>query len=486
MPTENQRFCTLLSSISIFLNLFLLHCYAATCNITSSNPLSQNEILISPAQVFELSFFHLDNSTNQYVGIWYKNIAPRTVAWVANRENPVIDSLASLKIGSDGNLKLVDGNEQLWQSFEHQVNTFLPGAGIEYDLETVERHVLSSCKSNNDQSRGDFVTEIVPQSPPQAFIWNGSVPYWRSREWNKLQFIGLPGMDSTYSRAISLVLTDQESGYFYVSLNTTERVMVILSEGTLKIMCWGKDTSWCLEGFVPKSDEEWNKNNWTGGCIRRTELSCLARTSLEALQGEETDKFWKMNGIKLPDKSKYQEAKDVNKCGQWCLNNCSCKACAYVMGIGCLLWSEDLIDMQEFSSGGEDLFIHLASSELVFLAHRKLRVDLIISLTTVSCIIILGALVYGLCWQRSKTIVAINNFSMANKLGQGGYGPVYKDHAENRPTMAAVISMLSNETELLQPKEPIFTFHNPSKFDQPKDNNPCPICEITMSLAEGQ
>ncbi|GKV38226.1 hypothetical protein SLEP1_g46162 [Rubroshorea leprosula] len=343
MPTENQRFCTLLSSISIFLNLFLLHCYAATYNITSSNPLSQNEILISPAQVFELSFFHLDNSTNQYVGIWYKNIAPRTIAWVANRENPVIDSLASLKIGSDGNLKLVDGNEdvlsgqQLWQSFEHQVNTFLPGAAIEYDLETVERHVLPSCKSNNDQSPGDFVTYIVPQSPPQAFIWNGSVPYWRSREWNKLQFIGLPGMDSTYSRAISLVLTDQESGYFYVSLNTTERVMVILSEGTLKIMCWGKDT----------------------GCIA----------------------------------------------------------------------------------------------------------------------------------------VAINNFSMANKLGQGGYGPVYKawqlwskgkeldliddkladslsstevkrciqvallcvqDHAENRPTMAAVISMLSSETELLQPKEAFF------------------------------
>ncbi|GLU23155.1 hypothetical protein SLE2022_391800 [Rubroshorea leprosula] len=192
MPTENQHFCILLSSVSIFLNLFLLHCYAATYNITSSNPLSQNEILISPAQVFELSFFHPDNSTNQYVGISYKNIAPRTFVSVANRENPIGDSLASLKIGSDGNLKLVDGNEvtlwstnvsdrsnssvavlldngnfvlqdvlsgqRLWQSFEHQVNTFLPGAVIGYDLETGERHVLSSCKSNSDQSHGDFVT----------------------------------------------------------------------------------------------------------------------------------------------------------------------------------------------------------------------------------------------------------------------------------------------------------------------------------------
>ncbi|GLU23152.1 hypothetical protein SLE2022_391770 [Rubroshorea leprosula] len=71
-----------------------------------------------------------------------------------------------------------------------------------------------------------------------------------------------------------------------------------------------------------------------------------------------------MCGMKLPDNSKYQEVNDVNECGQWCLNNCSCKAYAYVMGIGCLLWSEDLIDMQEFSSGGEELFIRLASSEL--------------------------------------------------------------------------------------------------------------------------
>ncbi|GKV38228.1 hypothetical protein SLEP1_g46164 [Rubroshorea leprosula] len=61
-----------------------------------------------------------------------------------------------------------------------------------------------------------------------------------------------------------------------------------------------------------------------------------------------------------------------------------------------------------------------------------------------------------------------------------------QDHAENRPTMAAVISMLSSETELLQPKEPAFTFHNPSKFDQPNDNNPCSVCEVTTSVAEGR
>lgn len=35
----------------------------------------------------------------------------------------------------------------------------------------------------------------------------------------------------------------------------------------------------CLKGFVPKSSDEWSKGNWTGGCVRRTELLCDEKTS---------------------------------------------------------------------------------------------------------------------------------------------------------------------------------------------------------------
>jgi hypothetical protein len=30
----------------------------------------------------------------------------------------------------------------------------------------------------------------------------------------------------------------------------------------------------CLRGFVPKNPDEWNKGNWTSGCIRWTPLEC--------------------------------------------------------------------------------------------------------------------------------------------------------------------------------------------------------------------
>lgn len=41
----------------------------------------------------------------------------------------------------------------------------------------------------------------------------------------------------------------------------------------------------CLQGFVPKSNEEWSKGNWKQGCVRQTELLCEKNTSSPASQG---------------------------------------------------------------------------------------------------------------------------------------------------------------------------------------------------------
>ena len=70
--------------------------------------------------------------------------------------------------------------------------------------------------------------------------------------------------------------------------------------------------------------------------------------------------------MKLPDFYEFVKLdySDAASCQIRCLNNCSCSAYAYVTGIGCLVWSEDLIDIQVFSFGGEDLFVRLAHEEL--------------------------------------------------------------------------------------------------------------------------
>ncbi|XP_057996592.1 G-type lectin S-receptor-like serine/threonine-protein kinase At1g61440 [Hevea brasiliensis] len=77
----------------------------------------QEQTVTSPGQIFEVGFFSPNNSQNQYVGIWNKHFSPRWVVWVANREKPVSNSLASLKSGSDGNLRLVDGKQEtIWST----------------------------------------------------------------------------------------------------------------------------------------------------------------------------------------------------------------------------------------------------------------------------------------------------------------------------------------------------------------------------------
>ncbi|XP_039169818.1 cysteine-rich receptor-like protein kinase 25 [Eucalyptus grandis] len=136
-------------------------------NITASSPLVQNQTLVSSSQIFELGFFTPNGSAKQYLGIWYKNMTPSKKVWVANRNKPIghTDKSASLIIGNDGNLKLLDGQKKntvwstnvmaksnysaallsdygnfvlqdrnaniLWESFDEPTDTLLPNMTIE-------------------------------------------------------------------------------------------------------------------------------------------------------------------------------------------------------------------------------------------------------------------------------------------------------------------------------------------------------------------
>ena len=121
----------------------------------------------------------------------------------------------------------------------------------------------------------------------------------------------------------------------------------------------------CLKGFQPNSNEEWNKENWRGGCMRKTKLLCQKHSSFIASQEGKKDGFYKINMTNLPDLFEYVKvAHDLDNCHLWCLNNCSCIAYSFVNGIGCLLWSKGLVDLRLFPVGGEDIFIRLANSEL--------------------------------------------------------------------------------------------------------------------------
>ncbi|KAF8030668.1 hypothetical protein BT93_E2950 [Corymbia citriodora subsp. variegata] len=529
-------------------------------SITASSPLVQNQTLVSGGQIFELGFFTPKGSAKQYVGTWYKNLTPSRVVWIANRDKPLghTDQSASLIIGKDGNLILLDGQQNtvwstnvmaksnysaaqlsdfgnfvlwdrnkniMWESFDEPTDTLLPNMKIGVNMKTGKKLNLISWKGEDDPSFGSFVVGLTPETAPQLFTWNGSSPYWRSGQWDKTKFIGIPIM----GKRGSALWQDNVRGTSYYSLNNENNSFFaynfISSEGSFQAVMWlngGWLKYWeapaptnrcemyglcgpfgicnpfsspmcrCLKGFKPISDEEWNQGNWTRGCLREMELNCQKSTRAAASTTVKKDMFWQMRLIKLPDYADSLLIDDAEGCQRWCLENCSCLAFSYVNAIGCMAWSKDLLDIQQFSKGGEDLFIRLVDAGagvdggVVVDTGVPMRTKLIISLSTISGVILFGAVisVCGLSKWRGKfrklTIprpfqsvaaairseellresawkeqmkkddvsklvdydfdsicIATDNFDMKNKLGQGGFGSVYKGKLNNGKEIAA-------------------------------------------------
>ncbi|GMP65612.1 hypothetical protein CsSME_00026333 [Camellia sinensis var. sinensis] len=220
----------------------------------------------------------------------------------------------------------------------------------------------------------------------------------------------------------------------------------------------------CLSKFVPKNSISWAMTDWSEGCVRRTPLDC-----------KNGDGFVKYSGMKLPDtrSSWFNRTMTIGECSEVCLKNCSCVAYTSLNisrgGSGCLLWFDDLVDLRVISESGQDIYIRMASSEsdltVQQAGHSNHKKRDIIVLTL---ILFIGMLLLGLCImlyvrKRKKKNLQLhtegnlahnskqsytnqiekedlelplfdfatianstNQFSIDNKLGEGGFGPVFK------------------------------------------------------------
>ncbi|KAK1303713.1 putative G-type lectin S-receptor-like serine/threonine-protein kinase [Acorus calamus] len=413
------------SILILFITLSLslsLPSHATTDTLTKNQTISDGDgqTLISSNSVFEFGFFSPNNTTNRYVGVWYHNIIPQTVVWVANRTNPIPTPTGILSIHTDGNLVLQnsvtnltiwftnitttytdaflivsdDGNlvlnstksGQLWQSFDFPTDTFLPGMTVSN---------FTSWTSDKDPSPGNYTVGVDPFGSQQFFMWEGSVIRWRSGLWDRTSFTGLPGMASNLYGFYVVPATNDKPSYFtYTVYNTSSLLRFTMDsdgvERTSKYDKQGKawDVVWsnpqsncdyydvcganglcsdnkgdvkceCVEGFVPRDGEEWGRGDWKGGCVRRAALDCGVNGT--------SDRFFAVANAKLPDFSDFLNINNENGCYDACIKNCSCLAYAFVEGIGCLNWGRDLVDVRRFNGSGEgnNVFLRLAASEFV-------------------------------------------------------------------------------------------------------------------------
>ncbi|CDY67906.1 BnaCnng56910D [Brassica napus] len=330
----------------------------------------------------------------------------------------------------------------------------LPFSTLTYNLTTGEKRVLTSWKSYTDPSPGDFVGEVTPQVPPQARRRIGEAVHGLKQDRNSKP----PRITLTSEGSLKIFQhngTDWEVDFEAPLANSCDFYDVCGPFG-LCVMSPSPKCK-CFKGFIPKYTEEWKKGNWTGGCVRRSELDCQGNST-----GKAADVFHALANIKPPDFYKFSATLDAEDCYQSCLQNCSCLAFAYINGIGCLAWNQDLMDAVQFSVGGESLSIRLAHSEFGGNKHKKTIVATSVSLTV---FVILGFAAFGFWRCRVKHIAhiskdawnndlkqqdvpgldffemntiltATNNFSPSNKLGQGGFGSVYKGKLQDGKEIA--------------------------------------------------
>ena len=317
--------------------------------------------------------------------------------WSSNASSAMSNE-TTVKLLDSGNLQLNDSGRVVWQSFDHPADTYLPGMKIGLDITTNVNQMLTSWKSSADPAAGNYSIRFDPGWSTQVFIWEGTEPRWRLGRWDGQEFIGLEYKGPFYIDGFQISNYKEEGKmYFYYPTADVSHRFVLTWDGILEHVVWKHDTkAWtrvwaepitdcefynkcgnggvctdnntpvcsCLQGYVPKSGNEWNNGNWTSGCIRRTPLQCEKNASSNGGKQAETDGFLKLERVKVPDLSVWQQGVDITECEQNCRANCSCKAYSYVKGIGCLVWGGDLVDIQALSMSGNDLYLRLAGSEL--------------------------------------------------------------------------------------------------------------------------
>jgi hypothetical protein len=318
----------------------------------------------------------------------------KEILWSSNVTNSVVNSSAQLS--DSGNLVLQENTRLLWESFQHPSDTFLPKMKISTNVRTGKKVQLTSWKNPSDPSIGSFSAGFSPLNIPQAFVWKDSHPYWRTGPWNGQVFNGVPSSwNPNYHNAFTVV--DDKQGTVYGTFAYTDVLhlskYVLDSQGHLVQTYWnyekedwevlglgpkdecdvygtcgtfgncdllGSPICSCLRGFEPKIIEEWNRGNWSSGCLRRTPLQC-ERSNKSGEEGK-ADGFFELKMIKVPDFAQWSYG-TKDDCQNQCLKNCSCVAYAYDSGIGCMSWTGNLVDLGKFSVGGSEIYIRLANLE---------------------------------------------------------------------------------------------------------------------------
>ncbi|PIN01181.1 Serine/threonine protein kinase [Handroanthus impetiginosus] len=373
-----------------------------------------------------------------------------------------------------GNLTLFDDRTRLWQSFDFPTDTFLPGMKMNDDM------VLTSWISPSDPGTGYY---MFRRDQGVYSIQNNSTVYWKSGElgpsctfiYNELPNIVAQILsdyrtqsdrsDQLDQRKINYISFPNVTGAPYynnsrLGMNSSGEIQYY----NFNSLLWFQPENFC---------SEYNACGKFGICDMKNEPMCQCLQGFKPASGtysdgceresmcSQDDRFLNLTLMKIGGQvTFFDQAQEEEACRKECLSS-PCEAYMYK----CYIWT-DLENLQNgytddrlnlslrvpFSSTGDSkkklptryvivLTILLVGVILVFcscyILHRRRR-----NQGSTEAIPVLFSCererqVNGMMHEKDKGIdipfynfdtilSATDHFSNANKLGRGGFGPVYK------------------------------------------------------------
>ncbi|XP_076945573.1 G-type lectin S-receptor-like serine/threonine-protein kinase CES101 isoform X2 [Bidens hawaiensis] len=363
-----------------------------------------------------------------------------------------------------GDFQLINevDNRILWKSFDYPTNVLLPGMKLGSDLITGRNWNLTSWLSDEIPDFGAFTLSWEPngENSQRLVIRRRGQPYWTSGDLNNqtFQFMNVNNPFSQYWYNLSNAYNNEERNFSYHSFNGVKPMWILTADGRIL----DGDSSMYL------SFHEFCYGYDSGdGCVAGSDLSPCRSVD---------DKFSLRNGDFTPgtyDVSyDYSSSLSFSDCMVRCWNDCRCLAFNsrdLDNGTGCDIWTgtksaEFLINPQGTSI---QKYVLLSQNS------SKGSVKILIWAPIVAGIFLL-LFCFGLFWYLKKRklkreerqmdddkhflelmtsesfnnssntetsgrkgshmvvfsfaaiVTATNDFSNENKLGQGGFGPVYK------------------------------------------------------------
>ncbi|KAJ0477857.1 putative protein kinase RLK-Pelle-DLSV family [Helianthus annuus] len=375
-----------------------------------------------------------------------------------NKFGQTTNLTATLQDTGDFQLKNETDNRIIWRSFDHPTNVFLPGMKLGSDLKTGRNWNLASWLSEEVPDVGAFSLSWVSngENSQRLLVQQRGRPYWTSGDLRDQMFEFMNVNDLLLSRYnLHYVYNDEERYFSYESVNNIHPMWILRPQGRI----------------VDGNDRRLSANDLCYGFDSGN--GCVASSATPKCWSER-DRFSTLSGDFVSDVMRRvvddNSSLSIGDCMVKCWNDCGCLGFVSVgNGTGCIRWTgaKSVGNFSVDSQGNAVTKFVLVSTNLSKGNDAKILIwaPVVAGICLPFCF---GLLSYvrteSLNEKRQKRddrrilemmanesfrnssdiesdgkkgsdvmlfsfaaiVTATNDFSDQNKLGKGGFGPVYK------------------------------------------------------------